>query len=78
VTRWKTEIAIVLAGLIVGACVLLASRWQISVAASQGGNDGVYRLDRWTGTIEYCQAMGQNDDGSVRVVCPATLSKGGP
>jgi hypothetical protein len=47
-------IAIVLAGLLIACAVLIAFRWQISAAT--GGV--VYRLDRWTGNIEFCMAYG--------------------
>jgi len=43
-------IAIMVAGALVAVAVMMVFRWQISAAT--GGV--VYRLDRWTGNIEFC------------------------
>ena len=61
---WATPFAILLAGALIAASVLFVDRWQISATgygyATSGGppneteRDAVYRLDRWTGKIQYC------------------------
>jgi hypothetical protein len=43
--------AIIIAGVIIGASILITNHWQIM----QGQNSfSVYRLNRWTGTIDVC------------------------
>jgi hypothetical protein len=65
------------AGILVAASILFVDRWQISAAGygystsadvgSETERDAVYRLDRWSGKIEYC------DLGAfLEVDCPAS------
>jgi hypothetical protein len=48
----RSPLAIALAGALIAIAILIVFRWQISAAT--GGV--VYRLDRWTGNIEFCMA----------------------
>jgi hypothetical protein len=50
----ERAIAIVLAGLMISASILLTHHWMI--VAPQAGSRGIVRLDRWTGTITVCAA----------------------
>jgi hypothetical protein len=43
------RIAILIAGALIAASLLIAFRWQISAATGF-----VYRLDRWTGSVTAC------------------------
>ena len=47
----RNPIAIVLAGIIIAAAILLAFRWDITVERGV-----VYRLDRWTGRVTACMS----------------------
>ena len=51
----RIPLAIVIAGALIAVAILMAFRWQISAAT--GGV--VYRIDRWTGNIEFCMAYGE-------------------
>jgi hypothetical protein len=59
--------------LIIAASILFIERWQISAvgyaypAGTQNSADTqvVYRLDRWTGQIEYCETGGLQEIGSA-------------
>ena len=44
------RIAVLIAGLLIAAAILISFRWQISAATGV-----VYRLDRWTGNIIACE-----------------------
>jgi hypothetical protein len=48
--QMRIPIAIVIAGVLIAAAVLIAQRWEISAATGV-----VYRLDRWTGDILACE-----------------------
>jgi hypothetical protein len=62
--------AIIAGSLIVSASLLFIGRWQISGAATpETGVFNVFRLNRWTGKVEYCGA----DPYAVpfpKIVCP--------
>jgi hypothetical protein len=49
----RVPIAIMIAGSLIAAAILLAFRWQITAATGV-----VYRLDRWTGHIVACELSG--------------------
>ena len=51
----STPIAIVVAGILIAAAILIAGHWQISIA----GPGSAYRLDRWTGAIADCRSGAQ-------------------
>jgi hypothetical protein len=55
----RIPIAIVIAGLLIATAVMLAFHWQIS-----GTDNGVYRLDRWTGHVISCNLAACADIGS--------------
>lgn len=59
--KWSVEAAIVAAGVLIAAAIMLTNRWQISaIGYSAGGarggyaSESVYRMDRWSGSIEHC------------------------
>lgn len=43
-------VAIVIAGVLIAAAILITFRWQIAV----NSDGGIYRLDRWTGQTRIC------------------------
>jgi hypothetical protein len=45
----RIPLAIVIAGLLIAAAILISLRWEISAATGV-----VYRLDRWTGAVMVC------------------------
>jgi hypothetical protein len=49
----RVPIAIVIAGVLIAAAILITLRWEISAATGV-----VYRLDRWTGAVTVC-TLGQ-------------------
>lgn len=62
--------AIIAGSLIVTASLLFVERWQISGAATpESGVFNVFRLDRWTGKIEYCGVDPYNLS-PPKIVCP--------
>ena len=79
--KWTVEIAILLGTAIIAASIMLVSRYDIAVTgaayngASGGGREAagthfIYRLDHWTGQIDFCAATGQSEDGSLIMTCP--------
>jgi hypothetical protein len=58
---WAVPSVIMFSGLLIATSILFVGRWQISaVGYGYGSGDTasssevVYRLDRWTGRVEYC------------------------
>ena len=47
-------IGFLLGGLLIGAAILYASRWQISAAGGGTNSNVVYKFDSWTGDIFFC------------------------
>jgi len=61
--KWLTPIAVLIGACLIAASILFIGRWQISAigfgykefgASPDNNTQGVYRLDRWTGSIDYC------------------------
>jgi hypothetical protein len=61
--RWLTPAAILIGAALIATSILFIGRWQISAigygykgddASSDTDMNAVYRLDRWTGSIDYC------------------------
>ena len=50
-----SPIAIVVAGLIIGAAILIVGRW--AIMPRETDLNGFYRLDRWTGQVKICVAF---------------------
>jgi hypothetical protein len=47
-------IGTVIGALIVSVALLILYRWELVAAGTGTGSVGVYRLDRWTGTVASC------------------------
>ena len=45
----RFTVAVVIAGALIAAAILISFRWQLSAATGV-----VYRLDRWTGNVTVC------------------------
>jgi hypothetical protein len=59
--RWE----IILGAVIISASILFIDRYTVSAIGYPSGSngdatEGVFRLDRWTGELEYCADGGQN------------------
>ena len=75
--RWE----ILVGAIVIATSILFVGRYQISAIGfgyaieSNPDNDteAVYRLDRWTGKIDYCLGTGFTPDRSLDVVCPARV-----
>lgn len=80
---WSIQAAIVVAGVLVAASILLTDHWQISAIGygrtGDYASESVYRLNRWSGAIEHCVLVADaglpktpngNPTGTV-VRCPA-------
>ncbi len=61
--RWATPATVIFSGLLVAASIVFIGRYEISAEGfgygangdEQGDNrEAVFRLDRWTGEIDYC------------------------
>jgi hypothetical protein len=68
----KSILAIVVGALLIAGSILFIGRWQIAALGygyAGGGDRGdtaeekVFRLDRWTGDIEYCAIGGSDPQG---------------
>jgi hypothetical protein len=82
--KLPVDIAILVSGAIIALSILFVGRWEISATAYgygfSGGESGtdtnetsetVYRLDRWTGTVEQCGTdIEKLKQGTVAMVCP--------
>jgi len=72
---WRPETAILAGAVLIALSILFIGRWQISAF----GDTHVYRLDRWTGEIEYCgiwlDKQKWERDGTFAVMCPLNLKK---
>lgn len=55
-------VAIILAGVIIGAAILATFRWEL---AAYGGE--TYRLDRWSGKIVACNATSEQRLGGSQL-----------
>lgn len=80
--------------LAIAASILFVGRYQISAIGygygyANGGAEqdrnprdveemAVYRLDRWTGMIDYCRAAGVTPDGAEKIDCPFKLATPSP
>ena len=75
--QWVVPGAIIVAAIFISISIRDAGRWQI---ASSGGNPySVYRIDRWTGKIQYC-TLDTSDPvvlsaGIVNIVCQNNISR---
>lgn len=78
----KREWSIIVGTLIIAASILFIGRYQISAigfgytggdAGTDNDTQAVYRLDRWTGRVDYCLEIGLRSDGSINIICPATV-----
>ena len=76
------EIAILLGAAIIAASIMLMDRYDIAIAGAvysgasgrqAAGTHDIYRLDRWTGQIDFCAASGQSEDGSLIMTCPVKV-----
>jgi hypothetical protein len=75
--RLSCTIPILAGAALIAGSILFTNRWEISGAANNDNPYSVYRLDRWTGTIEYCDAdmaklkenLGSEDN--VAIKCPS-------
>ena len=47
--KWNMETAIVIAGALIGAAILVAGHYEMTASVN-----GIARLNRWTGTITTC------------------------
>ena len=72
-------VAILAGSLAIAASILFVGRWQIAAAAygysqSPASEDqdyeAVYRLNRWTGEVDYCDKVIAADRSS-KIQCPA-------
>jgi hypothetical protein len=61
--RWLTPISVLIGASLIAASILFIGRWQISAIGfgykadehyTDTDTQGVYRIDRWTGSIAYC------------------------
>ena len=79
--RWTVEFAILIGAAIIATSIMFVGRYDIATSryvyngASGGGREAaatsfIYRLDRWTGQIDFCAATGQREDGSLIMTCP--------
>lgn len=50
----STPLAVILAGILIAASILVAGRYQITHVQFQGFVPATLRLDRWTGAIDGC------------------------
>lgn len=80
----KVSWEILAAATLIAISILFIGRYQISAigfgyggGASSADTDtqAVYRLDRWTGKVEYCLAGNINPDGELEIMCPASPKK---
>jgi len=79
----KVNWEILVGAALIALSVLFIGRWQTSaIGFGYSGGEGtsdtdtqvVYRLDRWTGRVEYCLANSLTSEGTLGVECPAKLS----
>ena len=71
--RLEIVIAVMLGALLIAGSILFIGRWQITamgygyLGGGERGSDTneekIFRLDRWTGDIEYCAIGGGDPDG---------------
>jgi hypothetical protein len=68
----RIELAVLAGATMIAASILYIERYQISAVAygyTEGddktgtSDEAVYRLDRWTGQLEYCSLGGQDPPG---------------
>jgi hypothetical protein len=65
---WETLAAAIL----VAVCISFVDRYQISTIGYGGPvEQGVYRLDRWTGEIDVCPVSPAKEANTYQVECPA-------
>jgi hypothetical protein len=57
----STNISILVAGFLIAVAVFLTNHWQIA-----GESDNLFRLNRWTGEISFCQAVQSNAGDAER------------
>jgi hypothetical protein len=57
----RTAVAIVIAGILIAAAILIAFHWQIGA-----GLGFVYRLNNWTGHAIVCDLSNRNDCQEIR------------
>jgi hypothetical protein len=71
--RWGTDIAVVVAGALIATSILIADRWQIAAYNSPYAQ-AVYRLDRWTGRVDFCGwNRTASQDKDAQITCPMKL-----
>jgi len=81
--RWTVEIAILLGAVIVAASIMLVGRYDVAVTGDvypilgrvrqAAGTHYIYRLDRWTGQIDFCAPSSLSEDNRLIVTCPVKL-----
>jgi hypothetical protein len=80
--KWTIEGAIVFGAVLIAGSIMFTERWEIlpsryghseKVANVVKDREYIYRLDRWTGHIEYCGFAGTNQGDEVIVGCPVQI-----
>jgi hypothetical protein len=73
---WRIETAIVAGAALIAMSIMVTGHYEIATLGyGYGGGDSgssdvqvVYRLDRWTGAVDYCHARA--DGNAIVVDCP--------